>query len=225
LLDLDILGRKNHSEERLMTYPVPPAALRRPVTVSAATYLLYLVAVLQIVDVVIALATLSDLKRATELAYQGTVLAGSGSGIAVAGVIGGSVVSLLLATGFVVLGVLDSKGKNPARIITWVLCGLGLCCFGFSSITAAASGRLNFSRPGGPNTPDPAEVARTIQNALPSWQIPATVTIRVLSMLVMLGVAVLLALPASNAFFRRQPPQLDNPPFPTYPTVPPHPGA
>ena len=46
--------------------------------------------------------------------------------------IGGAVVQLLFAAGFVVLGLLNSRGRNASRITTWVIGGLGVCCAGIN---------------------------------------------------------------------------------------------
>src|SRR4051812_25102301 len=43
------------------------------------------------------------------------------------------VLYVLLGVGFGVLGVLVGKGKNPARIVTWVLGGIVALCCGCSS--------------------------------------------------------------------------------------------
>jgi hypothetical protein len=214
-----------------MSYTVPSPMPSRPATVTVASILLYVVAGLQVIGAVIALVTLSTLTNAARDAYAGTTLPDGRSlaDLAVTGmtfaVIGGAVLQLLLAVGFVVLGRLDSKGKNPARIVTWVVGGLGLCCAG-SGLVNAALGGFNVRMSGTSTTgPDPAEVAQKLKDAMPAWDQPVTIAIQLVSVCALIAVIVLLALPAANVFFRKQPPQTADPGYPTYPSAPPAPGA
>jgi hypothetical protein len=83
------------------------------------------------------------------------------------------------------------------------------------------------------NGPDPAEVQRRLEAGLPGWYNPITTTLSVISLLALLGALILLALPASNPFFRKrtaaeEPPmpggaygQPSYPSYPDYPTYPP----
>lgn len=207
-----------------MSYTIPPAAGAprvRPGVVTAASYLLYFVAALQVIGAAVALSSLGAVQEGTRAAYQDfPALRDSADAIAAVGVGVGVVFALLFAAGFATLGILDGKGKNPARIVTWVVAGIGICCFG-----AGAAGRAvnsAFAGMGGdPEGPDPAEVQRTVDAALPSWYYPATTTINVLALLSVIAVIILLALPASNAYFRRPEPTWPQPPYPQppYPQV------
>ena len=42
----------------------------------------------------------------------------------------GAVMNILFAGGLATLGIFDGRGKNVARIITWVVGGISLCCIG-----------------------------------------------------------------------------------------------
>ena len=188
-----------------MAYTVPPVS-PRPATVTVASYLLYAMAALQVLAAVVELAVLGDTRQAYDEAYAGTALADSGGSFATATTVLGAVVGLLFAAGYVVLGIFDGKGKNPARIVTWVFGGLAICCGSFGLI-GNVGGSFSFgggSR--GKGQPDPAEVARIMKLHLPAWYQPVTTVLGVLGLLFAVAVVILLALPASHPFFRRQPP-------------------
>jgi hypothetical protein len=206
-----------------LSYTAPPdvtGASRRPAIVTAASYLLYLVAAMQLVNAAIAIATVGAAQRGYEQAYADfPELRDGAAGIAMVGVIFGVVVAAIFGAGYVVLGILDSRGKNVARIITWVAGGLGVCCFGFGLAGQAALGSLSgMGGTGGTGQPDAAEVQRILTDAYPSWHGPAVTTIGVINVLAMLAVIVLLALPAANAFFRRPAPTA-TPVEPGYPSL------
>jgi hypothetical protein len=206
-----------------VSYTVPPAAgpaRPRPASVTAASYLLYLVAALQLIAAVIALSILGPTQDAYRTAYQDfPELRGAADAIGTVGIAIGVTVAVLFAVGFVVLGILDGKGKNPARIVTWVVAGLGVCCSGIGVAGQAGSSALAGMGGGGnTNGPDPAEVQRIVDEALPSWYNPASITINALMLLALIAVIVLLALPAANAYFRKPEPTWEQPP-PPYPPV------
>jgi hypothetical protein len=60
-----------------------------------------------------------------------------------------------------------------------------------------------------------------LEEALPDWLTPLSVAGTAISVLALLAALILLALPASNDFFRRQPPQPPQPvePPPPYPQL------
>jgi hypothetical protein len=170
-------------------------------------YLLYLLAALQVISAIIQFSVIGTYRAAAETAYADVAGAGTVAGFIVATVIVGAVVSLLFAAGYVLLAIFDGRGKRPARIITWVVLGLALCCGGFGLVGAAVGG-MNFggsgSQPAG--APSSAEVQRMIEEGLPSWYSPVTVTLGVVGLLTAIGAVILLALPASNEFFSRAQP-------------------
>lgn len=200
------------------TYPAPgpgylgPAPRSRPTIVTVAAYLLYAVAVLQVINAIAAFATYSTLRDAIQNAYAGTELEGS-EGLVAGVAVAGGVVNLLLGLGFVALGYFDSKGKNPARIVTWVVGGISLCCLGLGLGSNALVGTVNTDTSG--TTSD--EVQRRVNDALPGWYNGVTTTLSVLGLLVILAVVILLALPASNEYFRKPAANGWNPPYPGYP--------
>lgn len=185
-----------------------PAPRVRPATVTVANLLLLVVAAVYVIGFIMALSisgTVSDVFRDE---FAGTEAEGA-EGFAVAVFIGASVFNLLIAIGLVVLAMLNNQGRNVARIITWVVGGIGLCCAGLGLVGSglgAGGGTAG-------NGVDQEEVQRRLEDALPSWYEPLNLVILVVSILALAGALLLLALPASNAFFRK-PPQSFEPPVP-----------
>jgi hypothetical protein len=199
-----------------VSYDVPQRS--RPGSVTAAGYLLFLVAALIAIDAVVGFATAGTIQDAARKAYEsaGIPNADQLSSAAVIGGIVGGVVYLLLAAGLVVLGVLDLRGKNPARIVTWVLAGIGVLCFCFGAVGGAVSRSVMNGLPSrSTNGVNPSDLARQIAQAEPSWLVPTQTTIAIINVIALILVIILLALPASNAYFRPAP--LAEPGFPTYP--------
>jgi hypothetical protein len=189
-----------------LSYVVPER--RRPGTVTAAGYLLILVAVLLVVNVIISAVTIGPTIEVVRKAYAGAGIPNSDAlvsffrGVSIFSVI----IYVLLAVGLGVLALLDLRGKNPARIVTWVLGGIGVCCLGCGTAGGATSGSFSggFSQgqqTGGPKI-DAAELTRQLNEAIPAWVRPVQTTTTVVSLLALLAVILLLALPASNAYFR-----------------------
>ncbi|WP_213012928.1 hypothetical protein [Paractinoplanes toevensis] len=198
---------------------------------SAATYLLYAVAALEIINAILTFATLGPVTDAISDVYADTTLSDSADTIITAFYAGGAVVNLLLGALFAVLGAFDSRGKNWARILTWVFGGIALCCVGAGLGSSSISGSLETSADtaGGPT---PEEVQRRLDEALPSWFTPVGTTITVIVLIALLAVIILLALPKSNEFFRKQPaadqwgqPGQAYPPYPGQPPAYPPPAA
>jgi hypothetical protein len=197
-------------------YPVPEPR-RRPTTVTVASYLLYVVSAVEVVTAILTLSNYSRTYDAIKAAYAGTAAEGA-EGVVAGFSVGGAVLNILLAIGFATLGYLDGRGKNPARVVTWVIGGISLCCVGIGlggTAYFSAMGSSSSSVPGGPSQ---AEIQQRIDAALPSWYRPFSVVLALITLAAMLLVIILLALPASNAFFRKQPagfdPNLVYPPYP-----------
>ncbi|WP_307803975.1 hypothetical protein [Micromonospora echinofusca] len=183
-----------------------------------SSYLLILFAVLQVITLIVGLTVLSTMQEVFRDAYAGTSLEGAETIATVSG-IGAAVVGLLLAIGFVVLAVLNNRGKNVSRIITWVLGGIALCCTGVGLAGNALNGMMS-GQTGG-DVPSQQEINRRLDAALPSWYEPVSNLLTVLALLALLVALILLALPASNEFFRK-PQTVWEPPVPgaNYPGYP-----
>jgi hypothetical protein len=190
--------------------------------VTVATRLLLLVAVAQVAGLVLALSYAGTVRDVYTKAYKGTDAEGAIKLVTTLGTVVSIVLGLLFGAAFVVLAILNGKGKNPARITTWVVGGIALCCIGFGLATSAAGNSFTM-RGGGTNSnlPDPAEVRRQLDAALPSWYNGLSVTVSLIGLLALLAALILLALPPSNEFFRKPQPQWQAPPGYPPPGYPP----
>jgi len=205
-----------------MASAVTPGRPVRPATVTYAVYLLYLLAALQVVGTIAGLATLGPTREATREALGDNPNVDTILGVTTFFTVFSIAIGLLFAVAWVVLAVFDGRGSNPARIVTWVLGGIFLCCSA-SLLVGTVAGNA-FSGMGGPGGGgiDQAELQRRIDEALPGWYQPASLILGVLQVLAILAVIVLLALRPSAEFFRRPAPTWE-PPVPGYPPPPPPP--
>jgi hypothetical protein len=195
----------------------PGPRVRPPGTVRISSYLLYATAALQLISLVVTLATLSDVRAAYNDAYAGTTMADTSDTLAVIATVGGGIVALIVAIGMVVLGFLNLRGKNAARIVTWVVGGLFVLCCGIGSLLTAAGGAMNIDS--GADAPDSADLQAKIDAATPSWYGAVSTTLLIIPILLVLGTLILLALPASNQWFKPKAATWE-PPTPGYPVMP-----
>jgi hypothetical protein len=197
-----------------MALPQSPAQRTRPGTVAAAVYALYALAVLGAVSVILQLSVVGPSVDAArdylkDDPQKDTIVASIQIVSYVIAAIG-----LLFAIGWVILAVFVNRGRNAARITAWVLLGLSLCC-GLGGLAGNALGSsMAGNNPGGV---DQAELNRRIADAQPDWYPAVGLVGGILSVLLVLAVIILLALPASNDFFRK--------PAAAVPWEPPVPGA
>jgi len=202
-------------------YP-PPAPKTRPAVVTVASYLLYLVAVFEVINAILVFATLNTVKDAVNDLYANTSLSNDGGTVIAVAYSIGAGINVLFAVGFLILGLFNGRGKNGARITTWVVGGISLCCVGAGLGSSALTGSL---RDGANRTgPTQSQIQSRLADALPSWYTPVTTTITVLTLVAILTVIILLALPASSDFFRKPAPGWEGAvAYPGYP-VPGQPG-
>ncbi|MFD1322074.1 hypothetical protein ACFQ4H_13310 [Micromonospora sonneratiae] len=225
--------------------PVAPAGGQRPGVVSISSYLLFLVAGLQVLGLIMALMVMSTFNEVYEELYAGTEIADAATTIATITLIGTSIVSLLIAAGLVLLAIFNLKGKNPSRIVTWVVGGIFVCCSGFGLLGSAVGGMMPTETGGTTTGPDPAEVQEVLSDRLPGFYEPLSLAINVITVIALLVSLILLALPAANEYFRKpqaagweppvpgaaypgypqaqQPYQTEQPPYPGQ--QPPYPGG
>lgn len=204
----------------------------RPSTVTISSYLLYFVALLQLIGALTAFAVVGTYRRVFNDAFAGTEAEGAGNTIATISLVIPVVFGVLLAAGLTILAVFNNRGRNGSRITTWIVGGILFCCSGFGLLGNALGGAMDFgSGSSDPNVPDQQEIQRRLNDELPGWFNPVTITLAVLTVLALLGALILLALPASNAFFRKQPagwePPVPGSEYPGYPSsgTPPYPGS
>jgi hypothetical protein len=196
--------------------PAEPVATRsRPTVVTVATWLLYVAAVCQVLSAIITLSQLSASKAAYKKVFAGTSMEGAENmlvAITAATAVG---IGLLFAVGYVVLAILNGRGKNPARIVTWVVGGLAICCTGYGLI-ANAAGFTGFSGSSG-NGPSAKQIQDALRDAYPGWYQPALTAVGAVAIIALLTTVILLALPAANDFFRKPKQQVWEPPVPPMP--------
>lgn len=154
----------------------------RPAPVTLAAGLMLLQVLLSLIGVVIALSNrdiLTDAAREQAASQNSDVDVDTITTFAIAFTVG---FALIVSIAFVVLAMLLLRGNNVGRIITWVVCGLFLCCSGYGVIGSV-----------------------TNLDNYPSWYATYLVSSSVISLLIYIGVIVLLLLPASNAYFKPKP--------------------
>jgi hypothetical protein len=201
-------------------HPGAPAASTRPTVVTVATYLLYAVAALSLITSVISIGSFSSMAEVYENSYGEEVgdAMSSLQSIVVASLVFGIVIQVLISAGLVLLGIFTGRGRQGARVTTWVIGGIYLCCNGLSVGSTATMSNLGLDEASGGAGPSQAELERQLSAALPDWYQGTTTALEVVLNLCMLGAVVLLALPAAHPFFRRFQGQWD-------PSVPyPYPG-
>ena len=186
----------------VLSLAVGPVPWARPITVTVAVRLLYLLAALQVVGLAVQLGQAGTIVDATAAAYRGTGDEESVSVVVTTTV--GAVLAGLFTIAYIVLAILTGRGRDTARIITSVIGGIGVTCGVFSVIDSAFRSTLSLigETPEGANG---AEIQRQVNDALPSWYHPFVIALGAIGLLVVLAVIVLLALPPSHEFFRKPP--------------------
>ncbi len=176
---------------------VPGQPKLRPGTVTTAAALLFGFALTEIVSLVISLVTIQAVLGALDAMAatpeEETVVTGARIALVV-----GLAVTGVLAIAPAVLGAFVGRGKNWARIVTWVLSGLAVLCLGCGLAGSAVSSSLNSSSQGAQSE----AFQRKIEAAVPAWQAPVSTVIQILQVVMLLAIVILLAMPASNDFFR-----------------------
>lgn len=195
--------------------PAPTVApKRRPSVVVLAAAVLGLMAAGGLVQAIAGLATLggtvdrfraaAEQTGADRTEIDGvTSLLRLGAGVSTAVAVVAAVVLAGLALG-------NLQSVNRVRIVTWVVCGLGLLC-GCCSLAVLIVQRavpLSSARDGQIST----ELIRAVTDAYPSWWVPLAVWLSGAQALGYFVVAMLLVLPAANAFFRGRAPMSGQPP-------------
>jgi hypothetical protein len=162
---------------------------------------MYTAAGCQLVIVVVTLSQLGTVNDAYQRAFAGSSMTGAPAmlvAITAATAVG---IGLLLAVGYGVLGVLDSRGRRAARIVTWVFGGVSACCTGSNLLwDAVGLNRLGGSH--GTNAPSAGQVQDALDAALPGWYHPVLAWIGIADIVALVVAVVLLALPPANDFFR-----------------------
>jgi hypothetical protein len=96
------------------------------------------------------------------------------------------------------------QGSRPARIVTWIVCGLGVLCGCCGVCSAGSMGLRNMNAR--PATDDMTRASQAMVDSFPGWFSTLSGVSSALQVLGYIATAVLLALPAAHVFFRRPEP-------------------
>ncbi|MGC5285878.1 hypothetical protein [Micromonospora sp. DT231] len=188
-----------------MSYP-ESASARRPAVVLSAATVLWVMAVASLVYTVVDLVVLGGTVDAFRSAARDTSASPEQIDDAVTLLRASAVLSAVLAALYALvlaglaLGLLAAR--NGVRVATWVVSGLGVLggCCSVAVLIGERAAPLQL----GADDQAFAELLGLIGDAYPSWWIPLNAGLSVGQVLGYLVVAVLLALPAANAWFGRR---------------------
>lgn len=166
----------------------------RPSPVTVARTLLLVVAVLPLLSALLGLVVLDELRRAYIASLGGV----RGADEATGAVIGGVLACVVVLVVYAVPALLLSRPRNWVRIVVWVLTPVGVGCLAPGVLGGSSVSLPRGISPGGSSS----EVTTMIGELTPGWYVPVTIVLAALSVVGLVLVAVLLALPASNAYFR-----------------------
>ncbi|MEU8329657.1 hypothetical protein [Micromonospora sp. NPDC048839] len=200
-----------------MSYP-ESASARRPAVVLSAATVLWVMAVAALFYTVVALVVLGGTVDAFRSAARDTSASPEQIDDVVSLLRASAVLSAVVAAlsapvlAGLALGLLAAR--NGARVATWVVSGLGVLggCCSVAVLIGERAAPLQL----GADDQALAELLGLIGDAYPSWWIPLNAGLSVGQVLGYLVVAVLLALPAANAWFGHR-----RSTAPTPPTAPP----
>jgi hypothetical protein len=182
--------------------------------------LLYGLAGLTVISAIVGIATYGSSMDAAKDAYAGVAHGDTVVSISRFVGIAAIVAGLLFAALWVVLAAGNLRGKNGLRITTWVFAGLGVLCYGCGAGGSGLSGRFsNSSGSGDANAQQMQDAAQKMQDAIPAWSHAYSIVSTVIGLIACITVIILLALPVSNAYFRKSEPEFV--PYPLYPPAPP----
>jgi hypothetical protein len=201
-----------------MGYEVPVTRPGRPTVVTAAVACLFVLAAIQIIGAIVSVVSYGPMVDAARDYAGGTTEGDAVITTLQIGRYGGFAIAALFAIGYGILGIFVNRGKNPARIVAWVVLGIGLCCNGISLVSTALGSALTGTGGDTGGAVDMDELQRRMQDALPGWANAATYVLLTISVLAALAAIILLALPAANEYFRKVEPVWEPPvPGATYP--------
>ena len=206
------------------TAQFPPSApegrRRRPGVVTTAALLMFLMAVAGLVVPIIMITTVAGAVDEIRERAAGVPAADLDEAVAFYQVYTGmaATISIVSALVLAALGIFLMVGWRPARILTWVYCGIGLLCGGCGLIMAVGAGSLDLGETLDINASSEQALTDAVADAFPGWWLPLAGGVSVGQALGYIAVAVLLMLPAASAYFRKsqQPAPWPVPPAPPY---------
>jgi hypothetical protein len=151
----------------------------RPTTVTVAVALMLIQAAIGVFGIIMQFANKDLIERANRAAAQDQPGADPAMAANIALAVG-TVFGLVFVIGLVVLALLNLRGNNVSRIITWVLAGFGVCCMGIGSASSVVMPMKD----------------------VPGWFSAYMLVGSIVPLVIYIAIIVLLALPASNAYFK-----------------------
>jgi hypothetical protein len=207
-----------------MSYTVStPGAKPRPGTVTLASALLYLCGAIQLISIIPAFMAIAPVRSVIEEEFAGDPNADTALTATTIAIVIGVIFAVVIGVGAIVLGALIRRGKNPARIVTWVVAGIGVLCMGCGLAGSALQDSLTSV---GAANAESAEIQQRILDATPGWTTVWENVTNVIVLVALVAVIILLAVPASNEFFRKEqevwvpPTDPGQPPYPPAPLTP-----
>lgn len=189
-----------------MAYPFMPAVKRRPVSVTVAAALLFVAAAALVGVAVAQFSVIGPTGRALEATMTNTADRGFGTAFAAVLFGGGGAVNVLFGLSLGLLAAFDLRGKRPARIMSWIIGPLALVCCGCGSAVytdVAFANVAGTTSAGGRDLT--TEQMAAMGEALPAWFTAAVLILVAVMALSVATAMVLLGVPPSNAFFRKEP--------------------
>ena len=185
-----------------MSYTVsnPGGTPRRPAVVTAASGLLYAAGVIHLGLVVLAFLTFPLIQEVADRHPDTPEAANVATQNRITAIVTIAIFILLAAAAFAVAALLP-RGRNPARIVAWVLGGIVVLCNVCGIVLSAFSNSLMNL---GPTDNVSADIQREIVDSAPAGQAYANVVLTILLILVYGAAMILLALKPSNEFFRKE---------------------
>lgn len=199
--------------------PQPAGRPARPGTVSLASVLLYVLALVSLISAGIEIyqSTFMTKEKLLTIYENGGYPKDQADVAASVGPL-----SLYIAAGlavvlgiiYILLAVFVGKGKQWARITTWIVAGIFGACCNLLGVVFSAAGTSSMSGFGAPKGIDTKKIAEDTAALFPSWLQAVGTVLSVVVLLSALGAVILLALPPSHPYFRKAEPVWTPPTYP-----------
>jgi phosphoglycerol transferase MdoB-like AlkP superfamily enzyme len=185
----------------------PPGRPGRPVSVTLASALMILIGLLGLIMAITSLAAMNTLvnrfrERAADTDASPTDVDNLVGVVRVVTIVI-AISVLLLAVLLILLAFGNLRGSNTARVLTWIVCVLGVLCGCCGVFGAFTSSRMTTFGTTDTDSATAEQLGRALSDSYPGWWSGVNGSLSILQVLGYIAVAVLLALPAANAYFRR----------------------
>lgn len=190
--------------------PGAPEPRRRPVPVLISAVLMWIVALLALVSAIIGLATMSQVVDRFRIEAVLTAASPADIDSFVNVIRAATIVTAIILVIFALLlagfAVGNLRGSNTTRVLTLVVCAIGVlcgCCGVIGAVGQTSATGLNTNNT---DTQVAEELGRALGDAYPGWWLGVNSGLSGLQLLGYIVIAILLVLPVSNAYFRKPPP-------------------